>query len=292
MKQAPPDASSASLKIVSGFPGQLRYIDACHATPAADKGILHKQHVADPCWARCVAGGEMEKYAAIRGLAPIMSVDALAAAIAELQKHDIDRLARDAFAAMSALLTGPVVTLWILAGDPEDPFTVGMAGGVNGSTVGAGKIWLHLVPRPGWQDRVLTAFAHEYHHSVFIARHYRGEKSKYLLNYLIMEGMACAFAEVLAPGKPQPWTQTIPPGQDKRVWAKMLPHLDCTSEAIMSKFIFGHVDGLPPMCGYGIGYGIVKAYLAKYPDVRPEEWTSLPARELLEASGYRGDIKP
>lgn len=291
MKQTTPNDSSASLQVISGLPGQLRYIDACRATPAADKRSLHKQHVADPYWARCVSGGEMEKYAAIRGMAPIMDVDALAGAIGELQKQDIDRLARDAFEASSALLTGPAVTLWILAGDPEDPFTAGMAGGVNGSTVGAGKIWLHLLPLPGWQDRILAAFAHEYHHSVFIARHYKGEESKYLLNYLVMEGMACAFAEVLAPGKSQPWTQTIAPGQDKLVWAEMLPHVNSTSEAIMSKFMFGHVDGLPPMCGYGIGYRIIKAYLARHPGVTPQEWTTLEAKELLETSGYLEDLK-
>jgi len=286
MTKSTPTHPSNSPVLVPGLDSQLRYVDACRADPAADKRVLHKKFVADPHWTQCVAGGELEKWASIRGLAPVTNVDALATAIAELKKHDIDQLVRDTFVTVTALLPGPTTTVWILAGDPEDPFTVGLAGGVNGTTVGTGRIWLHLVPLPGWKDRILAGVAHEYHHSVFLAHNYKGEASKNLLNYLIMEGEACVFTEILAPNNPQPWTQTIPAGQERQVWEAMLPHLDTSSEEIMGKFIFGYADGLPPMCGYGIGYAIVKAYLARHPAVGPRDWTIVEPRELLAASGY------
>ncbi|GAG07257.1 unnamed protein product, partial [marine sediment metagenome] len=201
---------------------------------------------------------------------------------------DVRGLVCEAFDQIAAALPGPPTTVWVLAGDPDDEFTTGLAGGVNGTTAGSGKIWLHLVPLAGWVDRIPAAMAHEHHHSVWLGRHYEGKECQALLNYLIMEGEACMFAGILYPTGPQPWTQALTCDQEQEAWERMKPDLGATSHEVMAAFMFGGVDGLPPFCGYTIGYHIIEAYLRQNPDAEVEGWTAMDANALLVQSGYDG----
>jgi uncharacterized protein YjaZ len=149
-------------------------------------------------------------------------------------------------------------------------------------------MWLQLAPVEGWMQRIAPGIAHEHHHSVWLHRHSQGDRSFYLLNYLVLEGRACAFAQMAYPGTPQPWTQTMTAEQEQQVWAAMKPQLESTSEQAMGAFVFGGANGLPPLCGYVIGYHIVRRFLSGHPDVSLEQWTAMDARDLLAASGYDG----
>ena len=73
------DDGTSSLTVVSGLPGQRHYLEACRKDAEADRCALHRRYVVDPYWARCAAGGELESFASIRGLAPIADLDALEA---------------------------------------------------------------------------------------------------------------------------------------------------------------------------------------------------------------------
>ena len=278
--------SPSSHTVVNGLPGQRRYIEAGRKDAAADRCALHKRYVVDPYWADCAAGGELESFASMRGLAPILNLDALEAAIRQLEDHDLSGLLGGVFSRISAILPSPRTTVWVLAGDPDDKFTVGLAGGVNGTTAGSGKIWLHLIPMAGWLDRLPGALAHEHHHSVWLARHYKGVESQTLLNYLVMEGQACMFSGLLSPSIRSPWTHALTGEQERDVWTKMQPHLGSSSHQVMAAFMFGGVNGLPPFCGYTIGYRIMEAYLKRHGDADMRDWTDLDAGTLLSQSAY------
>jgi uncharacterized protein YjaZ len=228
----------------------------------------------------------LESFAAVRGLAPILNLDPLETAIAQLEVSDVDELVRKAFARADAALSGPPTTVWLLAGDSDDSFTTGMAGGVNATVAGVGKIWLHLVPIDGWTDRLPAAIAHEHHHSVWLSQHYRGQASETLLNYLVMEGQACVFAELLCPSAPQPWAHALTREQEQEVWRRMEPNLRSSSHEVMAAYMFGDVEGLPPLCGYTIGYMIVQACLRRCPDMGIEDWTAMDGDAMLAQSRY------
>ena len=138
----------------------------------------------------------------------------------------------------------------------------------------------------GWLDRIQGALAHEHHHSVWLARHYKGDESQTLLNYLVMEGQACMFASLLNPSNSQPWTHALTGEQERDIWMRMKPHLASSSHQMMAAFMFGGIDGLPPRCGYTIGYRIMEAYLKRHGDADVRGWTDLDAGTLLSQSEY------
>jgi hypothetical protein len=264
-------------------------VDAFRAAPGSDARALHMEHVVKPHWPQVGAGGELERFSLARAMTPITNVEALARVAEGLRGCQIGDVARDAYGRVCEVLPGPATTVWLLAGDPDDAFVTGFMGGVMGTVAGSGKIWLQVVPRDGWMQAIPPGIAHEHHHSVWLHRHFDRERSGYLLNYLILEGRACAFAEMMYPGTSQPWTQTMTGEQERQVWASMRPHLASTSEQLMGAFMLGDVNELPPLCGYGIGYHIVRRFLARHPETLLDEWTAMDARELLAASGYKGE---
>lgn len=282
-------SNSQALNILAAFDHQLRYVDACRKDAAADRHAAHAELVVKPHWSQVGAGGELERFALPRAMTPIANVEALASAIESLRQSQVVDSVRDAFATISGVLPGPPTTIWLLAGDPDDRFLTEFMGGMMGTVAGSGKIWLQLVPRDGRIPRVALAIAHEHHHSVWLHRHFQGAASIFLLNYLILEGRACAFAEMMCPGTPQPYTQTMNVEQERQVWAMMKPQLQSVSEQILGAFILGGVNDLPPLCGYAIGYHIVRRFLARHPEMPLDEWTAMDAQDLLAAGGYEGE---
>ncbi|MBP3039292.1 hypothetical protein J9303_07265 [Bacillaceae bacterium Marseille-Q3522] len=47
----------------------------------------------------------------------------------------------------------------------------------------------------------------------------------------------------------------------------------------------------PYLYGYSEGYKMVKAYLELNPNVTPEEWTEMSAKEIFDKGNYAGKYK-
>jgi uncharacterized protein YjaZ len=152
------------------------------------------EHVVAPHWPQVGAGGELERFASRRAMMAITDVEALAKVVPELRRSRISEVIREAYDCACAILPGPSTTVWLLAGDPADVFLTRFMGGVMGTIAGSGKTWLQVVPSDGWMQKIPAAVAHEHHHSVWLHRHFAHDSSFYLLNYLVFEGRACAFA--------------------------------------------------------------------------------------------------
>jgi uncharacterized protein YjaZ len=275
-----------TLTIVPVYEGMASYVEAARTASPDDWGELFNKHVVTPYWDRCAAGGEYIALAQQAVASPITDLSGLSQAVTGLMRADLRRDLQAAFETVSALLPGPHTTVCILAADPQQTFVRDSLHGVLGFAAGAGKVWLQMTPEGAWREWLAYVFAHEYHHSVWTARHFTPARPFDLIRYLVFEGRADAFARLAYPDRQAPWTDALTPAQEAAVWKAMQPHLQTTSFPVMRRFIFGGNGQIPRWAGYTVGFRLVQAFLTRHPDWSVDRWTALDGHELLKESGY------
>jgi len=279
-------ATPPPLTIVPAYEGIAAYADAVRADANADPVALYREKVMGPHFSQCIGNGEYFWLAQMAMDKPPKDLDGIMKVAATLAKSNPRPEIEAAFQKITKLLPGPATTVCIFAADPDlAPVMRGMDG-VAGLTVGAGKIWLQILPEGDWQQWLAYNLAHEHHHSVWTRSHFDRSKRQTLLGYLVFEGKADAFATMVYPKRRAPWTNALTPAQESAQWKAMRPHLDDTSNAVMAKFMFGDEKEIPRSAGYTIGFRIVQSFLKRHPEVSVEQWTALDAHELLEQSSY------
>jgi len=100
-----------------------------------------------------------------------------------------------------------------------------------------------------------------------------GTNGNTLLDYLVDEGRAGAFAAMVYPEFTSPW---------------LLPEVNQTELRLMKDNLYNTdiEDFMFKNYSYTIGCQIVQAFLEKNPDVSIEEWTAMPADEILRKSKF------
>jgi len=264
----------------------LRYVEAVRSQPQGNRKTLYGDIFVEPIWARFVSGGEFERNLPKERLAPPPEdAEGIARIAASIRDSDIKAVGLQTLRKLSEMLPGPDTALCILPADPADAFVNRYMRGVSGAVVGAGRIALVVSSCPGWLDRVPAAIAHEYHHSVWLYFIWSQVPSFDLLNYLIFEGRACHFAEIVFPGTPAPWTRALTPEQESEQWRNMRCYLDEDSHEAQARFMFG-CETVPLCAGYTIGFRIVQCFLQRNPHMTVRQWTLVSARDVLDGSHY------
>ena len=246
--------------------------------------MLYHEHVVAPLWQQVAAGGEFERIAHYAFAPPTATLSALADTATQLGRLGVE--ARIEAAIQQAALTLPsrATTVCVLPLDLNDTVGRDQMHGITGYCLGAGRIVIHINPASvDWPARLAYTLTHEYHHSVWTERYYQPFD---LAARLIFEGRADAFARLHYPHLTAPWTAALAPEQARQHWHAMQDALASTDPAVFNHWIFGGRDGVPKWTGYAIGYGIVHAFLQRYPQLTVEEWTALDPHELIAASEY------
>lgn len=154
------------------------------------------------------------------------------------------------------------------------------------TTLGAGKIIVHY-NKDYTEDDIRYSMPHEYHHSVWTEKYLRNAPSFTVLDNLIFEGKAVMFNKLVYPDiDSAPIHSTF----NKYYWSKIVLDLERVDLNRSSEILAGG-NGLPSLYGYGEGYRMVKSYLDLHPNVTPEEWTALSAKEILEEGNYLENYK-
>jgi uncharacterized protein YjaZ len=153
--------------------------------------------------------------------------------------------------------------------DDENLIVKDCQNGVVGSCV-FGNIIININSlAKDYEKWIPYVMAHEYHHSVWGHNWYvlRGDAKGNLLEYLINEGQADAFARSLYNSLEPKWLDTLTSEQENLLWKKYTLVLDSTDRSQHSKYMFGDKSiGLPWCIGYHFGYEIVKSYLNNNPE--------------------------
>ncbi|MEK5055013.1 DUF2268 domain-containing putative Zn-dependent protease [Niallia circulans] len=148
-------------------------------------------------------------------------------------------------------------------------------------TEGAGKISV-LYNELFNEETLKAGIAHEYHHSVWTEMYFNNSHSHTVLDNLILEGKAVIFEKLVYPDIS---LTTVNYNFNKDDWNQIEPDLFQEDPYRAAEIISGG-NGLPYNYGYNVGYQMMRSYLDLHPDLTPQEWTALGAREIYEEGKY------
>jgi uncharacterized protein YjaZ len=185
----------------------------------------------------------------------------------------------------------------LLLGDGESRVLTELMQGVTGVSLGSRTMMLFFWPVPHWPEILAYTASHEYIHLV---RNYlfprsmvdgrmvyvNSEKPDTLLDAMLTEGLADAFAEDLYPDRLPRWLTELSPEDEAAVWPQIQRSLRITDPGEIRRYLFGDSQSVPLWSGHAIGYGIVKSYLRHHPNANPASLVGLQPRTIYEESGY------
>jgi len=225
---------------------------------------------------------------------------ALDAALQALDQPSAKEVAETVLARCAEALPRPDLNarVLLLPGDGESRTLTRVMRGVLAMTLGSTVTLAFLWPVPGWEEWLAYALAHEYAHLVRNHLHPRGlvggrfvfaktNEPETLLDAIVAEGVADAFALSLYPEQNPPWVRALTPEDEVRLWPLVHRRLSLSDPAEIRRFVYGDGDRVPLWTGYTLGYRIVRAYLERHPHAYPADLVAVPARTLYSASGFR-----
>ena len=212
------------------------------------------------------------------------------------------RIVEDAISSASRLLPRPDLNsrVFIFPGDGESRVLVGQMNGVLGFSLGAQAMMVFLWPVDGWREWLTYTVVHEYAHLVrnlLFPRGVSGGKLVYmktqqpetLLDAMMAEGVADAFAMSICPDMRPRWTRALDADEQHRMWPRVRRRLGVGDITEIRRMLFGDNDRVPPWTGYTFGYRIVASYLESNPDTHPAQLVSLPGSAIIAQTCYASD---
>ncbi|MBD3291101.1 hypothetical protein GF337_19995, partial [candidate division KSB1 bacterium] len=188
---------------------------------------LYKKHVFNPLWNDFASTGECS-FLANSLKHPIADLEGFGKEVEALARSGAEEIVKNALLKASDVLPGPNTTVYVQAIDPvyKKYMPENLRTGIIAHTFGAGKIFITIDPfSPNWENQLRKVVAHEYHHSVWISRKFETVNFS-LLEYLILEGRADNFAEMVYPAIESPWTNLFDSAKERDVWQYMKTVLD------------------------------------------------------------------
>jgi uncharacterized protein YjaZ len=177
---------------------------------------------------------------------------------------------------------------------------VSQMNGVLGFSLGAQATMVFLWPVDGWRDWLVYTVVHEYAHLVrnhLFPRGISGGRLVYmksqqpetLLDAMVVEGIADAFAMSVCPEMRPRWTQALDADQQRHMWPRVRRRLGVADITEIRRMLFGDNDRVPPWTGYTFGYKMVTSYLDSNPNTHPAQLVSVPASAIFAQSCYALD---
>lgn len=217
---------------------------------------------------------------------PYQPGDLLKKEVELLRISDLLNITKKALSNITSNLPGPDTKIIFMPANPamHDLF-VKYNICMNGVTLGSGKIIIMIDPSfPQWKKTLPNVLAHEYNHSTWISRNWK-DSDFTLLEYLIFEGRADAFASNLYKDAENPWTTMINKEQEDKVWKLIRSEILMKGHDRINKVMWGDKD-IPVGSGYAIGLHIVKSFKQNNPEYSDRKIIDLSPEEILKMSKY------
>ena len=228
------------------------------------------------------------------------NLHALGHALEDIEAGGAKAIVEEALRRCAQALPRPDLTarVLLLPGDGQSRVLTSQMKGVIGVSLGTQVTLLFLWPTEEWTRWLAYTVSHEYVHLVrnlLFPRSMMGGKLIYqksqepetLLDAMVAEGIADAFAMELYTDLIPPWTHALTPEATERVWPKVRRRLTVSDASEIRRMLFGDNDRIPIWTGYSIGYSTVRGYLDGHPTAKPASLVGLTAKTIFQASGYQ-----
>lgn len=278
-----------NINIIYPYKNALKYINQIESSEDPNYEELWDKYLVQPYWDKISewapgAFGFMKPK-------PIKNIVSLKEQLQILDKIDFQSMENDFIRIIRALPKNDddEITVAIYPLDNENTVVREKQNGVIGCCV-AGNIVISVNPlAKDYQDWISYVFAHEYHHSVWGHHWYvvKGGLKGTLIEYLLNEGQADAFAKSLHPHLRPSWLSNISKEEENNTWSKIQSVLNSTDRDIHAKYMFGSKELNIPWCiGYYFGNAIIDSYLENNSEVGFKELVDIYPEEILKMSGF------
>jgi len=153
-----------------------------------------------------------------------------------------------------------------------------------------GNMILNINPlADNYLDWIPYVFAHEYHHCVWGNYWHviKGGRTKSLVESMLIDGQADAFAKSFNPSLNPKWISQISKEQEKKLWNKYYSKLLNETNVDYVKYMFGDTKAEIPWCaGYFFGYKIIESFKKYYPLTSVKEMIEMSSEEIYAMSNY------
>ncbi|MBN6888710.1 uncharacterized protein YjaZ [Cytobacillus horneckiae] len=155
--------------------------------------------------------------------------------------------------------------------------------GVLGFATDQGAMVLFIDPEQYTTESLKQTAVHEYHHLVFMGM--SDSRNYDLLDKVMMEGKADAFAHALYLDYSVPWIEPLSPESTEIVWSFIEENQYSINRDDHYILQFGSsLEGIPQWSNYRIAFQIMTEFLKNHPQMTIEEWTMMPAVDIVEGS--------
>lgn len=198
------------------------------------------------------------------------------------KEHDVKKLINDTLLKCQQHLKSKTTCVYVLPSFSETSWISSTLGGIAACTIGKGKILLFIDPTfTNWDQMLPYAIAHEYHHSVVFGKINQNRLT--LFDFIMMEGKADAFANILFPKVALLWLKGH---LDPQIWEKLYPDRYRYDSDFVNKILYSGDDFYPPFTGYKVGYEIMQHFLIRHPNVPISKWSFYHPEYILQKSGF------
>ena len=255
------------------------YIKQASTVTSDDLGKLYRDIVLRPTHISFGVINQREGY-----LQTINNLDGLKNHLELLTDADVVDIVDAALKKSNTYIRGADSTAYIFPADPYDNLTISMKGVKGLAIPGAQLFIVEINPTvESWEQTLVYTVAHEYHHVILGQRHANAmfDETSTLLQRLISEGRADSFAHIVYPEVEVPWTTQ---NFSQAAVDLVKRNLHSTDLQFQNQIMFNN-------SGYAIGFTIVQEFIKNNPNVTVDDWTDMPATEILEKSGYDWLVK-
>ena len=201
------------------------------------------------------------------------------------QKEQINEAVKEALHKSVNRLSGGDKTLFIKPMNPDEYDAIYKMEGVAGVAFSEDAILLQI--DPSYKEDMLTyTVAHEYLHTVEREKN-KGEKYS-VLDLIVGEGKADAFAHMVYPDKQVAWAKPLSEPSQKKAFDQLRSYIHSYDYHVYAAFVNGNPQkGIPRWTSYKLGGKITQSYLDKHHDESVDEWVNHKGKEFLQGSAYR-----
>jgi len=201
------------------------------------------------------------------------------------KEERISHLIEEALIHSIEVLPGDDISVYVFPVNPEDQFIIYNIEGISGASSFRKNNIILMVAPTFTEERLKYTVAHEYNHLVNIENNGRKSRSS-LLEAMITEGKADAFAKMVYPEIRVPLTEALSEIEASAVLEKLRKNVDSTDREIYRGFLYGGYRDIPRWSNYKIGYVITNSFIENNPDITILEWTKMDVEEIVNNSEY------
>ncbi len=206
----------------------------------------------------------------------------------ETNKAQIERLITSELADCRGYLKNDSLTFYISPSSQDMKKILKGLGGVSSWAISKKNIIIMIDPRIStWSEMLQYNIAHDYSHTFCWDKMNLGALlAMNLLDRVVAEGKADAFAHLLYPDVKCPWDTALSAEETQYQWSRIKMEMRSEEYYQIQGIMFGS-DNYPAWTGYNVGYEIVQSALKNNPALTPEQWTNQSPAWILDASDYK-----